>query len=121
MLTVLVEDEPLRMVFHYLRDCIFMRFVFAFAIFGSERQPPDLRKHALFVEIVGHFFYGITGGGIGARIPVAQNIEPAVVERDPLNAHLFQFWNCAEHLGGSYIGFVSPAAPAYVVGFARRL
>src|SRR5208282_2777334 len=42
MLAVLVEDEPLRMLFCDFGYRIFVRFVFSFAIFYGERQPPYL-------------------------------------------------------------------------------
>ena len=50
-------------------------------------------------------------------------VKPAIVERGPMNSHFLQFWNCAQHLSGSYVGKVSPAAPTDGIVFAivRRL
>ena len=57
----------------------------------------------------------------GARIPVAVGVEPAIVERRPLDAKFFQLRDRAQHLRRSDVEFVTPAAPAHVVSFARRL
>src|SRR6202035_4597034 len=68
-----------------------------------------------------HLFDGLAGKSIGAWIPVAISIEPAVVERGPLDPQLLQLRNRAQHLRWGDVEFVAPTAPAHVVGFSGRL
>ena len=74
---------------HDFRHDVLVRLPFALAVFHAERKPPELHQHSLFVEVVGHLLDGITGKRFGARIPVAVSVEPAIVQRCPLDAQLF--------------------------------
>ena len=66
------------------------------SIFHGKRQPPDLHELPFFVEVIHHFLDGVAGKRVGARIPVTVSIEPAIVERRPLDAKLFEFRNRAQ-------------------------
>src|SRR5207245_1057801 len=54
-------------------------------------------------------------------IPSTVGVKPAVIQRSPRDSELLQFGNRTHHLRWSHIEFISPAAPAHVVGFAGRL
>src|SRR5262245_3059537 len=54
---------------------------------------------------------------VSARLPVAVVIEPAVVERCPMNSQFFQLGNGVHHLLRRDVRFISPSAPAHGVVF----
>src|SRR5271165_3468933 len=107
----------LRNFCHY----VFVRLIFSLAVLDSERKPPELSQHSLLVEVVRHLLDGISRKSISARIPVTIDIEPAVVERHPFDAHLLKLRNRAQHLCRSHVFQISPATPTHVVGLARWL
>ena len=72
---------------------------------------------ALLVKFADHVLHGSPGKGRLARLPVAIVVEPAVVERGPVDAELFQLGNGVEHLLGRHGKVVAPAAPAHGVIF----
>src|SRR5207302_11477710 len=104
-----------------LGNSVSVRTVCPLSIFHAQRKPPELYQLALLVEFVDHLLNGIAGESIRARIPVAIGIKPAVIQRGPLNAQLFQLRNRVHHLRGRDVEFITPSAPAHVVGFAGRL
>src|SRR3989442_2357040 len=73
------------------------------------------------MEFVRHLLNRVAGKSIRSRIPITVCIEPAVIQRSPLDSELLQFGNRTQHLRWSYVELVSPTAPAYVVRFAGRL
>src|SRR5579864_9619541 len=107
------------MLLHYIGDDVLMRFVFSLSIFDRQRKPPELNKNSLLVKVVNHLFHGIAWERVGTRTPVTVSIEPAVIERRPLDAEFLKFRNGAEHLLGRDVKFVSPATPAHVVRLIR--
>src|SRR5579872_592249 len=121
VLAVLVEDEPVRMFLHDLRDDVLVRLPSSLPVFYANREPPELRENSLPVKFVDHLLDGVTGKRVAARIPISVSVEPTVVERGPLNAELFQLRDGSKHLLGSDVEFVSPSAPADVVGLTGGL
>src|SRR2546429_4606838 len=73
------------------------------------------------MEFVRHLLNRVAGKSIRSRTPITVGVKPAVIQRSPLDSELLQFGNRTQHLRWSHIEFISPAAPAHVVGFARRL
>src|SRR5438552_1246121 len=73
------------------------------------------------MEFVRHLLNRVAGKSIRSRIPITVCIEPAVIQRSPLDSELLQFGYRTQHLRWSYVELVSPTAPAYVVRFAGRL
>src|SRR5207248_8194261 len=109
------------MLLGHLRNNVFVRLPLALPILNSKWKPPELDQFSLFMKIVGHLFDRISGKGVWPRIPVPISIEPAIVERGPLDVEFLQLGNCSRHLRRRDIELVSPTAPAHVVAFARRL
>src|SRR5438874_5843955 len=108
------------MLLGHLRNNVFVRLPLALPILNSKWKPPELDQFSLFMKIVGHLFDRISGKGVWPRIPVPISIEPAIVERGPLDVEFLQLGNCSRHLRRRDIEFISPAAPAHVVGLILR-
>src|SRR5262245_61790017 len=116
MLAVFVENEPIGMLLHYFRHDVFMRLPSTLAILDPELKPPQLNQLSLLMEVCDHFVDGISGESFRPRVPVSIGIEPAIVERSPLDAKFLQLWNRADHLRRRDVEFVTPPAPTHVVG-----
>src|SRR5229473_6282954 len=121
MFPVLVENEPLRVLLRNLREYILVRLIFALAVFHAQGQPPQLHQDSLLVKVIRHLLDGIAGKGIRARIPVTVSVEPTIIERRPLDAQFLELRYRAQHLRWGDVEFITPAAPADVMSFARRL
>ena len=109
------------MLLHHFGHDVFVRFPLALAVFRAQGQPPELHQNSLLVEVIRHLLDGVAGKSVGARVPVAVSVKPAIIQRRPLDAKFLQLRDRAQHLRRSDVEFVTPSAPAHVVGFARRL
>src|SRR5216117_2597592 len=98
MLAVLVKNQPVGMFLSYLRNNVFVRLPSALPIFNTNRQPPELHQFSLLMKIVDHLLDRISRERVWPRIPISVGIEPAIIERGPLDVHLFEFGNRSSHL-----------------------
>src|SRR5574337_942517 len=62
-----------------------------------------------------HLLDGIARESVWARVPVAISVKPAIVQRGPADVHFVELGNSAQHLFGSHLGFVAPAAPTDLI------
>ena len=95
MFAIFVENQPVRVLLRNFRLDVFVRLVFSLAVFNAQRQPPQLYQFTLLVEVSNHLSYGVAGERVTARIPIAVVVEPAVIERGPLDAEFLQLGNRA--------------------------
>ena len=121
VLAILIKNQPLRMLLHDFRDHVFMRLPLVLPIFHAQGQPPELRENSLLVKVVHHLLDRISGKCLLPRIPIPVSIEPAIIQRCPLDSQLLQLRHRPQHLRRRDVELVSPPAPAHVVRFVRRL
>src|SRR3954451_13791432 len=124
MLSILIEYQPVRMILHHLRNNVLMRRPASLSILDPQREPPNLRIDLFLMEVVHHLFDGVTGESIFARTPITIGVEPAIVQRGPVDSELLQFRDRAGHLFGRDVKLISPSAPRYsvvLVGGLRQL
>src|SRR5205814_282027 len=112
---ILIQNQPVWMVFHYLGDGEFTSRLTIVTIFYAEGKPPDLRFDSLIVKLLDHLLYSIAGKCIGAWLPIAIVVVPAIVESRPMDSQLLQLGNNIKHLFHGDIVFVSPTAPTHGV------
>src|SRR5690348_967754 len=94
--------------------------VLTLAVVHSQRLPPKLDVKSLLVEFIGQLLDGVAREGVFPRLPIAEIIEPAVIERGPLDAKLLQLGDGSQHLGASNVLLIAPAAPVDVVRVLAR-
>src|SRR5512135_973252 len=92
--------------------------VLAIPVFDNQRYPPYRDVNAGVVVRLDHSLQRIAGEGFRARFPVATGREPSRIQSCPTQTELLQLGDCAQHLLGSEVHLVSPAAPVrLIVGF----
>ena len=109
------------MFLRHLCQGVLVGLVFSLPVFHAQRQPPQLHQHALLVKLIHHLLDRVARKRICPRIPVAVNIEPAIIQRRPLDPKLLQLRNRSQHLCRRNVELIAPSAPTHVVCFARRL
>src|SRR5689334_5833664 len=91
-LSVLVENQPVWMLFHDVRQLVYamVQDVFTAAIFCNERYPPQRDPNSSIVVCLHYFLEGIVRKGVGAGRPIPSRTKPASIKGRPIQTQFLK-------------------------------